>query len=300
MMKNKQQKSISINTFGRYGTCKVQFPSSSSVEAEDVLKALQKEMKLKDLSMKVFALYTGELGRPKKRLEKGDKVPLQEPLCLQRTGLDISKDLKIARTDDTATHLLYSEILNNPEKLHPTDEEKLQLEEFLDPSFPTERQYLEVAAKVYGYTSTRITNCILKTEIRHGGQYIEAGSNVTCTCYEDSFEIQSKEKSLKWEWRLIKRWKIRVEKDQACFEICNEVSPNASILQWVFIDTDNAVLLLQAAMEMCNKILYKIKPALKPVETSVGSQGQAGKGFGEYMNLVLFGAGRNFTSLEDQ
>uniref|UniRef100_A0A1X7VWQ5 Uncharacterized protein n=1 Tax=Amphimedon queenslandica TaxID=400682 RepID=A0A1X7VWQ5_AMPQE len=299
MKKNKQPKSISVDTFGRYGKCTVQFPPSVSVETEDVLKALQKEIKLKDLSMKVFALYTGELGRPKMRLEKGDKVPLQEPLCLQRTGLDISKDLKIARTDDTATHLLYSEILNDPEKLHPTDEEKLQLEEFLDPSFPTERQYLEAAAKVYGYTSTRIPNCTLKTDIKHRGQQIEPGSNVTCTCNEDSFEIQCKGKSLKWEWKLIKRWKIRLENDQACFELCNEVSPNASILQWIVIDTDQAALLQQAAMEMCNKLLYKIKPELKPVEICVGSQGQTGKGFAEYMNLVLFGAGRNFTSLED-
>ena len=299
-MINKHQKSVSVDTFGRYGRCTVQVPSAAPVDTEDVLKAVQKEMKLKDLSMKVFALYIGELGKPKKMLEKGNKVPLQEPLCLQRTGLDTSKDLKIARTDDIATHLLYSEIINDPELLHPTDEQKLILEDYLDPDFPTERQYVEAATKVHGYTSTRIKNCTLKSDIRHRGQYIAPGSNITCTCFEETFEIKCEgvSESLCWEWRLIKRWKLKQE-NEACFELCNEVSPNASILQWINVKTDQAPFLLQAALEMCTNLLYKVKPSLKPVEPCVGSQGQAGRGFGEYMNVVLFGAGRNFTSLED-
>ena len=298
-MIKRHHRSIGIDTFHPRGRYTVELPLVASTETEDVLKALGEALKLKESSLKIFALYIGELGQPIRKLEKGEKVPLQEPICLQRTGLDTNKELKIIRSDEEAAHLLYSEIIQNPQLLHPTDEEKQLLDEYSDPSFPTERQYLETAIKIRGYTSTRLQNCTIKSNLEHRGKHIPSGTTVTCTCYEETLEIQSEDSgTLAWEWKLVKRWKLDQE-DEASFELCNEVAANASILQWVTIKTNQAQLLLQVAFQNCTSLLYKLKPSLKPIEPCPGHQGQQEKGFGEYMNIILFGAGRNFTSIEN-
>lgn len=298
-MTNRQERTLAVSTFGRYGIFNVKVPTSSSVVAKNVLTAMGDQIKLKESSYRHFALYAGSLGQPKFKLDENCPIStIDGPLCLQRTGQDTSKEMKVLKTDDVAVHLLYSEALHfyqqDSSKFQPTPEQKQLLDEYSDPSFPTERQFLEVAQKVKGYTSLHITDCTLNTSVKHGESYLDAPSHVTCTCYIDGFQIQDTVNQIimNWDWKVIKKW-VQVSENKVEFELCMEQG-NAGILRKLSLETHQAVLLMQGALETCTFLLHKLRPELKPSDTYSRERPDLKK---EFINSI-FGNSPRFSSLE--
>jgi hypothetical protein len=266
---SKDKTVVSVETFGRFGSIPIDI--IGSVSNNDVFIALCKRLKLKDQSQHCFALYAGRLGQPTRKLKGKDKFSTDSSgLCLQRSGLDLKKELKTIKLDDIAIHLLYSEAsyyLSHPiSKLVPTADQRQSLDEFSDPQFPTERQFLETAMSVEGYTAMQALDCILKIELTHKDTTIPANTAVTCTCYEKTFQImdQKNNNTAKWDWKSVRRWKL-TSINSACFETCNEMG-TATILQWFEIETQQAPLLTTSALEVCTHKFYTMHPDKKPVD----------------------------------
>ena len=299
--KQRSERTLSIATFGQYGTVKISI--STSAVAKDVLGAIGKHLKIKENSLSKFSLFTGPLGRPIMKLHDGDQVTTDKNLCLQRWGINTSDEIRILRTDDIALHLLYSEAVyyytHSIPKIFPTPDQIRLLEEFSDPRFPTELQFLETIINAKGYSTVQATNCILHTQIATNACTIPIKSLVVCTCYEDGLEIKApNDLAMKWEWRSVKRWKIKDE-NKACFQVCSEIG-NAGILEWQIVETYQTPLLLQSAMAICTHLLYLLHPERKPDKPIKSLPGRHIDPLYEFVNTALFGSGPKFSSIFDQ
>ena len=286
---------IDIATFGRYGIQTVPLPRSET--AADTLKILGNQLSLKPSSLQHFALYSGQLGSPRLRILPHNSIKGHDLICLQRYGFDCNKELKLLATDEVAVHILFSEALyhfnSDHSKLKPTPDQIEKLEEFLDPNFPTERQFLETIINVKGYSSIQVT-AVLRSALKSNTSDLPANSQVIITCSEDHLEIKAAETlTAQWNWKLVRRWKLELP-DTARFEVTN-VQENAHILEWFSVETKQAALLLQSASDVCTHILYIHQPDKKPVQ--LVNHGRHIDPLSEFVNTALFGTGPKFTTI---
>ena len=74
-------------------------------------------------------------------------------LCFQRWNADLALETKLCRHDDAATGLLYAEAQFNVERgtiTNSSEEVREELASLSDPTFPAERQFLELAQTLPG------------------------------------------------------------------------------------------------------------------------------------------------------
>ena len=290
---------LAVATFGQYGIQKVPIPRSS--KAGEVLQLLFKQLSLKSSSLRCFSLYAGELGSPSLKLESSDSVLEYEQLCLQRYGIDCTKEHKLLTTDDVAVHLLYSEALANYKKsvstFEPTPDQKELLEEYLDPNFLSERQFLDTALNVKGYTAVMFEGTIVQTVIQNHSCSIPINSKVICFCTEDRFRItSSNELCVEWKWQMIRKWKLDYP-DTAIFEVTN-IKGNAHMLENIHINSKGAAYMLQIARSFCTELVYKSVPSKRPIEgPTTALVGRPVNELYDFVNTALFGSGPNFTTV---
>ena len=293
------QSMLAVATFGRYGTQKVSMPKSGKVG--DVLQLLSKQLSLKPFSLRCFSLYVGELGSPSLILEPSDNVMGYKQLCLQRHGLDYTKERKLLMTDDVAVHLLYSEALAKykkiPSAFEPTTDQEEQLEEYLDPNFLSERQFLETALKVNGYSTVMFEGIVVQTAIETHSCTIPIDGKVTCFCTEDSFKItSSNNNNIEWKWQMIRKWKLD-HPNTAIFEVTN-IKGNAHMLENIHITSKGAAYMLQIAKSFCTELVYRCNPSKRPPQSPDGFiVGRPVDKLYDFVNTTLFGSGPNFTTV---
>ena len=292
--------SVEVATFGRHGVVTVPMPKTGRVD--DVLQLVFKQLSLKPSSYECFSLYAGELGKPTFQLEPSDKVSVDtKNLCLQRCGFDCSKERKVVKTDDVAVHLLFSEALTEYKKvvssLHPTPEQRDQLEDYLDPDFLSERQFLETIQNVEGYNSVQFNGYVAKAPIEHNTMIFQVNCEVTCICTEECLEIKSQGGiETKWKWQAIRRWRLEAP-DTAMFEVTN-IKGNARILENIHINTPGAAYMLQTARSICKELVYRNDPSQRPLQgPTTPIVGKPTDNLYTFVNSLLFGGGPNFTSV---
>lgn len=115
-------------------------------------------------------------------LEDDSVVPPQAKLCFQRWSLALDKEARLCRQDDVANHLLYAEARFDVEreKIAASPEQLEMLQGLSDPSFPAERQYLELVRTLPGYTSQVARGVVVKGDITSNDTKIPDGTTVTC------------------------------------------------------------------------------------------------------------------------
>ena len=287
-----------ISTFGRHGSVTVSLQSPSP-NAKELKSALWKELLLKPATLQCFSLFIGPLGAPVRRLEDAAVVQASNTLCLQRWGADLDKEEKVVRGDEVAIHLLYSEALYYMDtgRIEPTVSEREELDDYQDPNFPTERQFLECVRRVSGYGVFQAKECRLLSRVEHGGILIPAGTEATCICTTTHIVVRTSDCGVvEWEWHHVKRWSALEPHpmSSARFEVCMS-KPNIGILEWLHVESAQACLLLQAAMEVCLHLRNTIMPPAMDKYNQV--EGRIVDPLHEMLENVLFGAGPRFTSL---
>jgi len=148
-----------VETYGKYGTtsCKIIHPCSGA----QLKEALQKRLSLKDDSLQLFGVFLGGLDHQVSLFDDDAQVPIGQKLSFSRVPSDIKLETKLIAKDDTALHLLFSEAKHAVDTglILPSDEQLMQLEDYLDPMFTVERQYLELAQQCEGYGTYVFHNC---------------------------------------------------------------------------------------------------------------------------------------------
>lgn len=114
--------------------------------------------------------------------EEDSAVPPDAKLCFQRWNVGLDKEAKLSRQDDVALHLLFAEatFYVDQGRIRPSPDQASALESLSDPSFPTERQYLELARSVPGYESHVARGVVVHGDIMSNDIQIPDGTTVTC------------------------------------------------------------------------------------------------------------------------
>ena len=287
---------VEVHTFGSEEKAAVVLPHSCS--CKEALLLVSERLKLKPSSLQVFGLYTGVCGKPTKLLFEDEVVPSGTNLCLQRWNLQADGEAKIVKHDDSAVHLLFAEAKFNLDNgsIHPTDQQRQELESFSDPFFPTERQFLEVVRKIPSYSSQVARDCTVVKDIETNDIHIPAGTAVKIVMDLDALTLEAVRDNgqdrvlLEWQWSVVKRWK-RSSNDMIMFEVCLP-KLNASILSWVTFTTPQAHFLFQVSGMLCAE-LKRIQDKLKKGDDPADGPHLAGKFVDpvkEFVNSALFKA----------
>ncbi len=211
---------------------------------------------------------------------------------MQKWCVDVQQEAKLVRHDDTAIHLLFSEAMSLLDQglLRPSAAEQQELDSFSDPSFPTERQFLELARTVQGYTAFTAANCEIVWTAVSNDVTIASGSTLTCTADLSGLTVQvvGEQSRLEWPWNQIKRWSSPTSR-LIKFEVCL-MQKNAPILQWVGLETEQSYALLCAASTICHFLKDKEAAALAPAPLpNRGLPGRPIDPLVEFVNSELFG-----------
>ena len=288
-----------VSCFGRHGTVTVSLPSTISTSIE-IKQALWKVIGLKPSSMPCFSLFLGPLGAPRRKYMDMEPVRQIDPLCLQKWGADMKLEEKATRMDAEAIHLLYSEAIQYLKngRMKPSEEQRAALEEYMDPSFPTERQFLDCARNIDGYVGVDGRECLLKTDFEHEGVTVPGG-NVNCFVTSSHMSICTLDGQHKaqWPWSQVKRWsKLEPYLHTVQFEVIM-AKATTGILEWVSMETSQATLLLQGAMDVCLHLRDSSmtqEEVTRKLENTV--EGKLFDPLHEYLQNVLFGVGPKFSS----
>lgn len=217
--------------------------------------AIGKKLGIKPSSISLFGLFLGPLGRPSKVLKNAEEVPLGGDFSFHRWSFDLAKEEKLCLKDDVATSLLFCEAKHyyqNGTKIKPTPAQVEELESFMDPDFPVERQYMQVMRSIPGYSKYIVHECTVKEDIKTNACTISKGAQIQCHLDADclTFTNDAEEPLIEWQWRIVRRWKMD-KVNTIMFEVFLE-ELNASIMKWVSLETRQSNYLFNLASEICD------------------------------------------------
>lgn len=227
--------------------------TASRVKAE-----IFKKLGLQLTSVNLFGLFLGPLEQPTQLLVETDVIQPGAKLSLRRWNFDVEKEMKLARKDDIAIHLLYCEAVHYLEKgkIHPTESQFQELEYFSDPAFPTERQYLELISTIPGYTAFIAEGCQVLEDIVMNDVHIPSGTVVQSVldmhCLALKGDLCKSESLIEWPWTSIRRWKIPLP-NEIKFEVCL-LRGNAPLMCWMSLSSQMAQVLFHTACEICQEV----------------------------------------------
>lgn len=266
-------------------------------------EAIAQRLKLKPQSLALFGLFIGPLGQPRKILEDADTVPIGADLSFHRWSFDLAKEAKLMRQDDMALHLLYCEAKHYYQegtKLRPSAEKAAELDSYMDPDFPVERQFMEAIHSVPGYGSYTTLDCILKEKLVSNSCNLEKDTVVRCCLNMEKMALlRGNDKVIEWNWTVIKRWKAVHSSNTISFDVCVD-ELNASILRWVTLETHQSQYLFILASHICDHIKKEADRRANPLPPI--NRAKAGKvqdPLYEFVNGFFFGFEPKFNSIPE-
>ena len=266
--------------------------------AKQAVDAIGRRLELKPASLQVFGIFLGPLGSPRRALEDSETIPLGASLSFQRWSFDMEKESGLVRHDDVAISLLYSEarFYLDQGKIEPNEAQRQELESLSDPTFPTERQFLEVVRTIPGYSSYCAAGCALQRDVVSNDVQVPSGTVVSCITDFHGLCLQAGKTKADWQWELVRRWKAPTS-TTVKFEVCNQKG-TASVMEWVILETPQAYFLLSTASSICDTLKQKHNAKSQPLAPS--NPKLAGRPYDplyEFVNTELFGV-TQFSTLD--
>ena len=277
---------VEVFTFSSREPIAVQLNDSCTAGRAKV--EIWKKLGLQSNTMDLFGLFLGPLGQPTRLLLETDVIPAGSKLSLERWNFDVDREMKLVRKDDVAISLLYNEAVYYLEKgkIHATESQLEELESFSDPSFPTERQYLELISTIPGYTAYNADDCKVLEDIVSNDVQIPRGTVVQCVldmhCLALKGDIHKSESLIEWSWTSVRRWRIP-SPGEIKFEVCLQKG-NAPMMCWVTFSTPMAQVIFQTASGICQEVKRLQDKAAVPV--AAANPRTAGKHYDPLHELV--------------
>ena len=287
-----------IKVFSSSEKTGVYIPHPSTCKQAKV--AIAKKLGLKPQSISLFALCIGPLGLPNKILSDRDVVPVGGDFSFQRWSFDVEKEGKLCRQDDMAMHLLYCEAKHDylhENRFKPTPAQAEELESFMDPDFPVERQFMEVLRSLPGYNSYIVRKCLVKDMIKSNICTIPKGTSIDCLLtFQKLAFVNGEETIMEWDWKVVRRWKT--EGNGIEFEVCLE-EINAPIMKWVSLETRQSNYLFSVASTICDIIKGAKDKAANPLpEINPALAGKVQDPLAEFINGIFHGFAPKFDSID--
>ncbi len=262
--------------------------------------AIAKKLGMKSQSASMFGLCIGPQGRPSKILKDIDVLPVGGDFSLERFIFDLEKEVKLSKQDEEAMHLLFCEakhhFLQENSKITPSPSQREELESYIDPDFPVERQFLDLVRTAPGYDRYIVHECNVKDTITTNKGVLPEGAKIECHLTMNQFifmDPSNGEILLEWDWRAVKRWKAESSSGIG-FEVCLE-DLNASILRWIAIESRQSNYLFNVASGICD--IVKAKQDKVASLSSAGVLARVQDPLGEFVNGLFKGFTPNFDSI---
>ena len=254
-----------IETYGKYGSTSVKIVHPCF--GKTLKEHLQKHLSLKEESLQLFGIFLGGLDCPVEVIEDNVQVPIGKNMSFARFNGDKKLEAKLIQRDDVALHLLFSEAKHGIEigVIQPTDEQSIQLEDYLDPMFPVERQYLELAQECQGYGTFVFPDCSVN---------ISATKVVVKVTPVSLIIICNEIREISYHH--IKSWNFQAKLHTISFDI----NPTGNTSTALLVESDRVALIAQAVSMYCHSLA---------VELSIISPNKPQKPIGRYIDpLVSF------------
>ena len=171
---------IEVCTFSSSEPVAVQIPHGCTVAK--AMEEIRKKIGLQQSNLCLFGVFLGPLETPTKLLLDSDVIPTGAEVLLKRWNFNTEREIKLVRKDNEAISLLYNEARYGLDRgrIHPSDSQLQELEAFTDPTFPTERQYLELVCTIPGYSSYVYEGCKVLEDVISNDVWIPNGTIVNC------------------------------------------------------------------------------------------------------------------------
>ncbi|CAI8008684.1 hypothetical protein GBAR_LOCUS5935 [Geodia barretti] len=216
-----------VETFSAEGRVSVRL--APPWKAGRLKAAVGDKLGLKSASLSLFGLFEGPLDAPNSILEEDSSVPPHKELCFRRWTMDLTSETRLCHHDDVANNLLFLEAQQQIKRgvggggggvICATPEQARQLEEFADPSFPAERQFLDLARSLPGYGALVAKDVVMETDLVSNDINLHRGNIVTCRLERQRLVILTAEgDEVCWKWELVKRWRTKTS-SQLHYEVC--------------------------------------------------------------------------------
>ena len=158
------------------------FVEGGRILCEDLLRIVTRALGVFECNMHFFGLFRG-IERPTKKYGLNEYIylPCRDIISYQRWSFDIPREKNQLCTDIGAMHLLCvqskADIRAGRIKVKP--EAIPLLEEYSDPHFTCDKQFVELCQTMYGYATVRISNCKIQSELKLKELKLEEGSDLT-------------------------------------------------------------------------------------------------------------------------
>lgn len=123
--------------------------------------------------------------------------------------MDLAMETRLCHYDDVTNHILFREAQHQLENLQreargggggvmgATHDQARQLEEFADPTFPAERQFLDLARSLPGYGALVAREVVVETDLISNNINLHRGNIVTCRLEREKLVLVKAGVSLK-------------------------------------------------------------------------------------------------------
>ncbi|XP_060068084.1 uncharacterized protein LOC132548254 [Ylistrum balloti] len=167
-MELQQLVAVTVNTLDKNLTdvkVSVALQEDNTVLGEDVKRKVCETLGLKPRSHDLFSLFTCDTNaKILQRVRDTDHIfcPVKG-LVLRKWCFTQKQENQIIIDDATACHLVFSQAERDIKtgRLVPNKEQEQKLEEYLDPGFTIEAQYIYLCQSMKNYFSIRVDNCMM-------------------------------------------------------------------------------------------------------------------------------------------
>lgn len=227
-----------------------------------LMEPVAKALGLKDSSRKYFTLVREKTpGKPLAVLTDHEEQPIgkSELICVRKWCFDVSAETKLISTDDVALNLIFQEAFHAVESglLMPNEEQQAELDSFCNPSFPVEKQYIQLCQKLPDYNRIDINDCEITERTKCSNQDIELGTPVSMSITMRGIRLANSRdgKSIGFTaWQHIRGWRYSVSRSLFCYEIAVITPQMDHKFYWIPIQTDQVSYLLSVISVIVMKI----------------------------------------------
>lgn len=138
------------------------------IRGENLLRIAAETLKIYECNLQFFGLFKG-IERPTKKYGNNEMIylPCKDIISMQRWSFDIPREKKFFKTDAGALHVLAVKCKADIKagRIKPKPEDIPILQEYVNPKFPSDKQFVEKCQTLLGYGSIHFTDCVVQSDV---------------------------------------------------------------------------------------------------------------------------------------
>ena len=163
--------------------------------AEDLLQIVGRTLEIRASSLQLFGLFRG-IENPTKKYGNNEMIylPCRYVISIQKWSFDIAREQKLLKTDAGAMRLICIQCIEDirSARLKPKPEHIPLMEEYRNPAFPCDKQYVELCQKMFGYGYVVLNNCTVRNDLKVKDVRLREGMKVDLIANRRGLMIKSR------------------------------------------------------------------------------------------------------------